>query len=612
MTPTATAFCGRFNGPQRALMAVALVSCWVAAAAAVGDEGPDTVVIFGATMFEETKAAARELNDLGAEVFDVFPPRVYFVKIPPRVRRKVQDRRSELGIESIHTGPLEPGQLVSLGPDVRAVADVWNELLRAVREDTPNRREVSIAFKEKMPQKKPPPNPLLTMTRTGMHSPPFGSVQWTLSEFMIGNPPKVPNILVNIIFPESDGSIDPNLNTWTLVERDAALAKVVAACNWWKVRAPPLCLQLSFMYSTFYVSTGYEPLLHTTGTPTLSPPCWGDGGHGLWISDVIDKLYPPATAFSCYFDKVVAFSDARRINPKIDTDWSLTVFIVHDAVDPSGDNNGNGFAGDFPDGAFAYAYLGGPFLVMTRRNDGYGQINMDAVCAHEIGHSFWALDEYCGAFTPTDRSGYLDIINSNHEGLPACIPPPPLDPCSVCPPPPTGVPCIMRGGVAPFTSGSACAFTRQMIGWRDTDGDGKPDITDTFPAVAFTSVPPIPTAMTMLSYAGISLVTTIPNVNSQPWSTNLPMTVNTITSVIYTIDTPVPPPSFPAAAVVPPFDYGFEPFSFTAGPVSPNAFHTIRAFAECTTGCLGQIHRSAPATHTVTVTFPLPPVTTCP
>ena len=71
--------------------------------------------------------------------------------------------------------------------------------------------------------------------------------------------------------------------------------------------------------------------------------------------------------------------------------------------------------GKLADGYFAYAYLGGPFLVMTYGNGGYGIANMDVVCAHETGHIFQALDEYAGASSPYDYSnGYFPTLNGNH------------------------------------------------------------------------------------------------------------------------------------------------------------------------------------------------------
>jgi len=332
----------------------------------------------------------------------------------------------------------------------------------------------------------------------------------------------------------------------------------------------------------------------------------------LWISQVIEALEPSAALYPCYFDKVVAFSDKRRTDPTIDTDWSLTIFIVQDTVDPNPDSNGNGYKGEFPDGRFAFAYLGGPFIVMTRSNDGYQLGNMDAVCAHEMGHSFWALDEYCGASFSTERSGYLNIVNGNYCGNSTC-PATPGNPCP-CPPPacnPILANCIMGGGTTPFgiaAPGGICAFTKDMVGWRDWDGDGSPDITDTNPTVSYTSVPSSPTALTLLPYAGDAQVSTTPNINSQPSSTRLPMTVNTIISASYTVDSGAPTL---VNLVVPPYDSGMEAFTFTA-LVTPSATHVISAYVNCTAGCFGQMRMSAPVSSTVTVTFPLPPVTTCP
>jgi hypothetical protein len=109
--------------------------------------------------------------------------------------------------------------------------------------------------------------------------------------------------------------------------------------------------------------------------------------------------------------------------------------------------------GKFTGGDFAYAYSGGPFMVVTYDSDGWGISDMDRVVAHEFGHIFYAEDEY-DSFTY--HSGYLNETEINHSG------------------------CIMDDSTWSLSSG-----TKLQVGWRDLDGDGIPDIIDTVPTSSF-------------------------------------------------------------------------------------------------------------------------------
>jgi hypothetical protein len=124
-------------------------------------------------------------------------------------------------------------------------------------------------------------------------------------------------------------------------------------------------------------------------------------------------------------------------------DWGYFGFIVMDEEDP--DHR-------FSDGYFAYAYLGGPFLVMTYNNGGYGPERMDEVMEHETGHIFGAPDEYsqgCEENDCTTRYGFLHVFNAN---------------CVRCNPNPEL--CVMRAN-----QNITCYWTEGHIGWHDYDGD---------------------------------------------------------------------------------------------------------------------------------------------
>jgi hypothetical protein len=136
------------------------------------------------------------------------------------------------------------------------------------------------------------------------------------------------------------------------------------------------------------------------------------------------------------------------LRAKYGTDWAFTIFVVDSSADS--DNR-------FSDGYFAYAFLGGPFFVMTYGNSGYGPEYMDAVAAHEMGHIFFALDQYLTSANPLcdQRSGYLDVENQNSQH----------SDCS------SNVNSIMRGGISPYRHSEIDPYGGGQVGWRDSDGD---------------------------------------------------------------------------------------------------------------------------------------------
>ena len=85
--------------------------------------------------------------------------------------------------------------------------------------------------------------------------------------------------------------------------------------------------------------------------------------------------------------------------------------------------------------------------------------DMHDVESHETGHIFLSPDEYCnpgGYCCWFSNFGYLDVYNWNCEDGN-----------------PLSVDCIMKNNADVI-----CIYTNGQIGWRDSDGDGKPDPID--------------------------------------------------------------------------------------------------------------------------------------
>lgn len=304
---------------------------------------------------------------------------------------------------------------------------------------------------------------------------------WDGSEYLLGD------VGVALFFLESDGSIDPSLEDWTDEERRHVEARVVEATEWWRSRAPEGFLRFTYEFHPS-VSVSYEPITRP------------QEDEDLWIREAL------ATVGFSSGDRFTRTQEyLNDMKARLGLDWAFALFIIDSSAD--GD-------GMFADGYFAYAYVGGPFAVLTLDNDGWGMENFASVCAHEIGHLFYALDQYASARVPCDRtSGYLGVATAN-SGYGECPEEEPL--------------CIMRSthlGVATMSE-----TVRGQVGWFDENGNGVPDPIDREPAV---------TADADLS--GDSVVVSgkasvVPTANENPLGYGHDLSVSTIVAVEYRTD----------------------------------------------------------------------------
>jgi hypothetical protein len=367
----------------------------------------------------DANAVAHAFREAGGHVTHAFPPAALIGQMPAGAFLPA-------GILAVHRRPLDQAALAKLRPEARRAAGVWNALL----EPAPVRAATEVPDgAELVGDALIPPPPAELRALSGDLAPNY----FQTSEYFIGR------VAVGIVLPESDGSADPSGEDWTPDERALVLAEITAALDWWAACEP--AARLTFVYddgTAAPVPTSYEPITRP----------YRD--QALWITETMTRM--GYTGLS-YFDQVRAYNNALR--DAYDTDWVFTIFVVDSSADA--DNR-------FADGYFAYAYLGGPFAVMTYGNNGYGAQNMEAVAAHEIGHVFLAMDQYPTAYQPCSRrSGYLDVENQNSQ-YGACA---------------SNVSSIMRGQISPYSTGAVDDYARGQLGWRDSDGDGILDPVDT-------------------------------------------------------------------------------------------------------------------------------------
>ncbi len=367
-------------------------------------------------------------------------------------------------------------------------------------------------------------------------SPPVSALQSSTpvlfgqSEYMIGD------VAVAVIFPESDGAIDTQSETWNSTRIDTCLAGISDGLSWWESQEP--LANLTFYISSYgTAATGYEPIVRP------------HDDEGLWIAEIMDGLGYHTDNIT-YLEEVAALNGYEM--DQHGTDWAFTIFVV----DSLNDTNGS-----FSDGWFAYSWIGGPYLIMTYDNNGYGIENMDFVCAHETGHIFWATDEYDGF---QEYSGYLNVADGDGEA------------------------CLMN-----YETWNICPATAGQIGWRDTDSDSLLDPVDTAPDTVFDPAPPGFTSNSVLTYTGLAEDIPLPNNNPQWWSTGQDISINTIVDVQYRVNGGDWLSATPTDGA---FDGGAEEFTFTTIPLPPGP-HTIEARAWNSAGHQDE----SPAGHTVVI-----------
>jgi len=328
---------------------------------------------------------------------------------------------------------------------------------------------------------------------------PYGATFEDPSEFMIGD------IWVTVVLLESNGSIDTQTENWTAGEITSVEAEITEGLTWWETtfQSYPavsplhdLDFHIDFTYAASPVPTGYEPIRHP------------QSDESLWINDFLDFV-GYNTASSIWTDLAYWNDDQRTAN---DAHWAYTVFVVDSSADADG---------MFTDGYFAYAYLGGPFAVMTYDNNGWGIGNMGQVLAHETGHIFYALDEYPGSDFYTDRSGYYNTQNLNaYDWNPS---------------PGSRVSSIMAEASLQdiaYAAHVTSPTSAYMIGWQDSDADGIFDVLDV--PLSLSGSGSYDVGSGQYTFTGSSSVQVLNNLN--PWGYGHDITTNTVDRIQYNLD----------------------------------------------------------------------------
>jgi len=499
---------------------------------------------------DDEQAAAHAMQEAGGQAFHIFT-RAIIGYLPTTANLVGMGT-----VREVHRTAVDLRAARAFGPAAEAAAVAWNQNVCGLRPAAPpavcqrGRRLVGDTIN--LPRSRALMPSLARLL-------PTGAGRYNTSEYMVGS------VAVGIIVPESSG----NAENWSTERLNTVVAETQAGIDWWRQREPSA--NLTFSYDLHLsVPVSIEPIAtEAVGSAATIE----DAPMGQWMNECFAYLGYPADVM---FEEN-AYSYANDLRLAKGTNWAFIVFVVDSLNDADG---------AFPDGLFAFARPGGPYLVMTYDNDGWGIENMDSTVAHEMGHIFYALDEYRDAGNlASDRSGYFNEINGNNEGDGL-----------------TNVSCIMRGDEDSYDLRAVCGYTKRQMGQRDQDRNGIQDVLDVPPVCTLPAFTPDPTGHSLLTYLGRAQVGTLPNLNTcRPELPHPAISVSTIAGVEWQVDSTDWTPATPATGA---YDSGQESFRLIAGPLDLGE-HTVRARAVDNQGKVG-----TPASDTVTI-IAVPRVVSC-
>ena len=202
---------------------------------------------------EDPAGALARLQRSGVEVAVALPPHLYYVR------------------EKTGAGEVLPAGFGFRGSP-GAATDRTRALAPALPLPEPGESDLFFGASDALPPL--PAAAAARIARAGAGSGlPFGARWGDTSEFMIGR------VAVSILFPESDGTTDPNLYDWTPALRDSVVRSAVRGLAKWSSFAAVRGIPLTFAIEVHYgLATRYEPITRTVAD------------EDTWIQDVLMHL----------------------------------------------------------------------------------------------------------------------------------------------------------------------------------------------------------------------------------------------------------------------------------------------------------------------------------
>ena len=525
--------------------------------------GDDALVILSTLDMSSFHEAIAVVRDNGGEVPQAYPPNAFVATLNPEVESALGQLPAGARIER---GVVEPASLTHLGGQAETAAHIWNTAFRGVPDP------IAAAAPLAPPPERLGPDFLIPPPEApGARTVPAAPSSDQTSEFMAGS------VVYTVVFVESSGGTgncsppDTNTEDWDSGRQATVLSEISDGLTFWTSRSNRPFLLTFVLDNQGSQPTSCEPINRRGGAPF--PP--DNGEENLWIADVLQALGRPTATPSNYLSEARAYANSRRA--ALGADWGYLIFVV----DSLNDADGN-----FSDGyRSAYAYLNGPFVVMTYDNDGWGIGSMNLVLAHETGHTFGALDEYVSSGCSTaDTWGYLNVADAscNNGGIT------------------TDISVMGEGSELADPSVDVSTSARGAIGWRNPGGS--PVVVDVVrtATVSLTAYTPDPTSDTTPTYSASAGNTPYPpggcnTIGGICYRWPSPVTVSKVRGAQWNLDGG----AFTSDGVVPSdgvFDEESEAYTFTPSSPLPFATYTFGTWSNNNFG-----HRSGVATDVLTI-----------
>lgn len=221
------------------------------------------------------------------------------------------------------------------------------------------------------------------------------------SERMLGT------IVASTFFIESNGTIDADLYTWPTAAIDATKLQVIDAWSIWSRTATLNGRTVTAVMDWYEPSggipvQGYEPVTHPSTQDQL------------WIGAIMQNAGRTEATPLLQLD---GFNHDRRV--QLGADHAFCGFIAYNPA-------AQGAPNQFTDGRIGYALLGGPYLQILYKANGWSTEQVNRVYGHELAHVFHAFDEYTSSGTANCARSFNGRQNLNFQGPPcggsaACV-----------------------------------------------------------------------------------------------------------------------------------------------------------------------------------------------
>lgn len=369
----------------------------------------------------------------GARVTQGFYPTAFIAHVSAAAEEKLQ---ATPAVRLVTSDAIDPSTLGVLDDSTSQVIDVWN--LALTQGDPPPPTEFPDDWEPPLTQRPTVEQGAVASSLPQTDSP--GPTQ--TNEFMAGD------VLAEVIFVESSEGAgncsDASTEDWTDTRKTAVLSEFQETITFWTTRSDSP--QLSFTIEARTLPTSCEPINHP-----------GSSDSPLWIADVLTAMGCTTEPSGILAAELACLDDRRD---ELGFDWAFFFFVV----DSENDSDGR-FAPEPKGGRLYWAWaqsIGGPGMIMTSDTGGFGTAYMGAIAKHELGHVFYALDEYANRCNTTDRSGYLWVTNDscNNGGIT------------------TDVSVMSDSSAAINPEADVSTSARAMVGWRNPSQAGSQTVVD--------------------------------------------------------------------------------------------------------------------------------------